>query len=44
MLDCFTLPFPREGRDGVAACDRVYAEKGFHELVFVELHLQAVHD
>ena len=47
-LDFFPIPFPREGTDGITACDHVYADEGFHEAVFVnawvELHLQAVHD
>ena len=47
-LDCFLLPFTREGRDGITACDRIYADKGFQEAVFVnawvELHLKAVHN
>lgn len=47
-LDFFPIPFPREGRDGITACDRVYADEGFHEAAFVnawvEVHLQDVHD
>ena len=45
-LDCFQLPFNRDGRDGITAS--VYADKGFQEAVFVnvwvELFLQAAHN
>lgn len=33
-LDCFPLPFIKEVRDAITACDRVYTEKGSHEAVF----------